>query len=633
MKEQNKLRSPVFVCLFLFIICLSVYFSSLNNDFIFDDNFIVVKNIYIKNFAFVPKLFKSDIFHFEHPENPSLGQYYRPLQTLSYTVDYFFWKLNPVGYRLVNITIHSLNGFLLYLLISLIFKDKLFALLSAVLFCVHPIQASDVVFISVRAVPMALLFMLLSIITSIKYFLHNKRPGLYFSLFFFALALLSWETSLLLPFLIVLCALFSGADKKRIFSGISPFVFTALIYLIFRSRFIPCDKLYPASLFSIKNLNGYLYHAGDYFSQLIIPAGFQKIILNDSAALKIIFLFFSLSVFLFSLIKAVFFKNRKAGFALIFYFIAMLPLFRLWDTIPFFGAVVSEHYVYIASAGFFMLISCLLLDLLRYLRRTAVTGIFLLITGYSFLTIINNANYKDDITFYNHIISLDSENTLVRVNLGTAYYQKKLYDLAKEQAVFVLSRNPFAWEEVLLLGNISKDKGELQKAAELYRKVLILYPKSSEAFNNLALIYSDMGFDKQALENFRKAIELDPESLLILKNFSDFLIKRKLYASAMPYCKKMLELSGDDVEARIMLGIIFAESGNFKEAEALFKEAQVLNPASFDALKNLGVLYANAGNLDRAISLWEKALALDPSNAEIINNLKEAERLKNSKIH
>lgn len=631
MKAQNKLRSPVFVCLFLFIICLSVYFSSLNNDFIFDDNFIVVKNIYIKNFAFLPKLFKIDIFHFAHPENPSLGKYYRPLQALSYSVDYFFWKLNPAGYRLVNILIHSLNAFLLFLLVRVIFKDNLFALLSAVLFCVHPIQASDVAFISVRAVPLALLFMLLSIITSIKYFLHNKRPCLYFSLFFFAFALLSWETSLLLPLLIILCAFFSGVDKKKILWGILPFVFTAMIYLIFRSRFIPCDKLYPASLFSIKNLNGYLYHAGDYFSQLIIPAGFQKIILNDSTALKIIFLFFSLSVFSFSLIKAVFFKNRKAGFALIFYFIAMLPLFRLWDTIPFFGAVVSEHYVYIASAGFFMLISCLLLDLRRYLRRAAVTGIFLLIAGYSFLTIINNANYKDDITFYNHIISLDRENTLVRVNLGTAYYQKKLYDKAKEQAVFVLSRNPFEWEAVLLLGNISKDKGELQKAAELYRKVLMLYPKSSKAFNNLALIYSDAGSDKQALENFRKAVELDPESLLILKNFCGFLVKRKLYADALLYCKKILELSSENVDARIILGIIFAESGNFKEAEALFKEAQALNPASFDALKNLGVLYANAGDLDRAISVWEKALALDPSSAEITNNLKDARRLRSER--
>lgn len=88
-----------------------------------------------------------DIFHFA----TSPSNYYRPLQMLSYSLDYFFWRLNPIGYHLMNILIHSLNSFLEFLLLYLVFKDKILALFAAVFFCVHPIHIGVVSVIGGRS--------------------------------------------------------------------------------------------------------------------------------------------------------------------------------------------------------------------------------------------------------------------------------------------------------------------------------------------------------------------------------------------------------------------------------------------------------------------------------------------------
>lgn len=629
---MQKDSVPVlFIYLFLLFITLCVYTCALNNAFIFDDEYVVVKNLYIKNISLIPKLFKVDIFHFQHPENQSMGIYYRPLQGVSYAFDYFFWKLNPAGYRMVNIIIHSINGLLIYLIVSLIFKNKPLSLLTAILFCIHPIQTSDVSFISVRAVPLAMFFMLLSVMLILNYFLHQKKIYYFLSLSSFVFAFLSWEMALILPFFIVLFAFFTGVDRRKLYLGLLPFIFVCVIYLIFRSKFMPCDKLMLKGTFTLNNLKGFCYYALDYVAQLILPAGSQKFIFGDSLIWKTIFFFFCLGITALSLIKAVIFRNREITFALIFYFIGILPLIRLWETARMFGPVGAEHYVYIGSVGIFIMISYLILDLSCYFRKIALILIIGLVALYSSLTIINNANYKDDIAFYNHLASLDNRQTFFKVNLGTAYYKKKMYRAAAREAGFALAAEPSSWEAGLLLGNIYLAKGELEKALELYKKVLILYPKSSEALNNIALIYKSQGKYKEAYEFFTKALQTNPESLLALKNFTDLLIKDRLYSQAAQNCKMILTINPGDIDGHVLLGIISAESGHLKEAETFFKKALELDSASFDALKNLGVLYANMGDLDKAILVWEKAKTLGPSNEEIESNLKEARRLKRSR--
>ena len=44
------------------------------------------------------------------------GVYYRPFQHLSMLLDYGIWHLNPAGYHVTNIILHTINSLLVFLL-------------------------------------------------------------------------------------------------------------------------------------------------------------------------------------------------------------------------------------------------------------------------------------------------------------------------------------------------------------------------------------------------------------------------------------------------------------------------------------------------------------------------------------
>ncbi len=212
--ESNK--TPHFlICLFFFIFCFTIYFNSLNNDFVFDDNLFIIKNESIKKLS-LTKFFMTDIADSLHYDAGSLNRYYRPLLALSYAVDYYIWKLNPYGYRALNISIHATNSFLLYLLIYLMFKDSLLALLSAILFSVHPVHVSLAAFISGRSHGLGIFFMLLSLSAFVKCVTQDRQVFCILSALSFMLAILSYEGALLLPLFILVCAFLLNIRKNKI---------------------------------------------------------------------------------------------------------------------------------------------------------------------------------------------------------------------------------------------------------------------------------------------------------------------------------------------------------------------------------------------------------------------------------
>jgi len=625
--NSDKVRLP-YVYAFFALISVFIYFNALHSSFLYDDQYFVVQNFYIKNLNLLPKIFTMDVFHFTY-ESPV--NYYRPLQMFSYFWDYFFWKLNPFGYHLHNILIHSLNSFLVFLLISTIFKDKFLALITALLFCIHPINIGVVTVVGGRSNLLEATFMFLSLITLIRHYRNNDKITYALSIFLFVLAILSREGALLLPIFILLCALTLKIDKKKILVSILPYIIIFALYLIFRTHFMPSHRLKLQNLFCLDRFYLFFYLCHDYLLQLILPRGLAiKILPKD---LIFIATFIPVSFIYFLLIKTLVSKNKIAIFSFLFYIISLLPLINLSENIPYFSPILAEPYVYVASIGFFLIISYFLLKVYFYFPKSAFFCIILISSFYGALTFINNNNYRNEETFYNYLLSVDPKSSLARINLGNVYYEKKNFNEAKKQADIVLATEPDFWQAYLLLGNVFKEEGNLEKALEMYRKTLTLNPLSTATIINIGLAYKTKGQDDRAINAFKKAIELNPESLVAMQNLADILITRKSYNEALALCDKILKLSPDDTGARVKIGIVLAESGHLQQAESVFKEALKLGPNSVEALRNLGVLYANTGDLNKAISMWTKALDINPDDKETRKNIERAKAIKDSQKH
>ena len=103
--------------------------------------------------------------------------YYRPLMIIPHLFDCLTWRLNPIGYHLTNLIIHSVCTVLCFLIARNIFKSlndgtsSLAAFLAALLFAVHPLHAEVVSWIAGRVDG----FCTMLYLSSFYLFLHSRQ--------------------------------------------------------------------------------------------------------------------------------------------------------------------------------------------------------------------------------------------------------------------------------------------------------------------------------------------------------------------------------------------------------------------------------------------------------------------------
>jgi len=120
------------IMIFLIIsVGILIYSNSLGNDFIWDDTGFIIKNDYIKDL----RLYQTYFISKEPLAQGGLSEEnYRPFLPLSLAIDYYFWKLNPLGYHLTNLLFHILNALALFGLIYIITRSRYIAFLASIFF-------------------------------------------------------------------------------------------------------------------------------------------------------------------------------------------------------------------------------------------------------------------------------------------------------------------------------------------------------------------------------------------------------------------------------------------------------------------------------------------------------------------
>ena len=581
--------------LLFFSIALIIYANTIRNGFVLDDQDLIVNNAYIKNFEFLPRLFSNNAYHFS--SSPG-SNYYRPLQLVSYAIDHHFWRLDPAYYHFGNIFFHAINSFLVCILVLRLFASFRLALLSGLLFCVHPVHASVVGYIAGRADLFVTFFMLLSLLDFLNYLKTKKLYKYVMSLLFFGLALLSRENSLLLPFILILLAFVQGEKIKKILLPLAGFLALAVFYIYGRFLFlgglamlVPEVKLFSLPL-ELVNLAGIMK---EYLSVILFPWSFYPMrtipfieTLTLWNVLWAVYLFgLAGSLFLWAFLK----RKRLFVFGILWFICGFLPLIRMMYLFPRFGIVVAENWMYLPSIGIFIILSRLFL----IKKNGWLLWIFILFFCYcSVLTILNNGHWKDRVTLYRYILKAYPDNTNIRLNLAYIYFDNGSYDLALREFNKILESEPTAWDVYLGLGNIYYAKGELERAVLFYDQAILFNHNCGLAYYNKGLIsvrqskydeardfffkaleinqdywptylalgdwFSRKGMDREALIMYEKAERLNPDSNILLKT-SVVLIRQKEYQKAVVVLEGVLKRDPNSIEAVKMLGLCYGQMG------------------------------------------------------------------------
>ena len=94
---------------------------------------------------------------------------YRPLCVLTFRLNYYFGELNPWGYHLGNVILHTIVTAAFTFLAGLFLKRTFATLVAGLIFASHPIHTEAVAGVVGRADVGACLFFVLSLLNYVKY--------------------------------------------------------------------------------------------------------------------------------------------------------------------------------------------------------------------------------------------------------------------------------------------------------------------------------------------------------------------------------------------------------------------------------------------------------------------------------
>ncbi len=549
--EIKELGSKkIFLTVFLILLAsLIAYSTSLSNGFIFDDGYNIVNNNFIKHLKFIPAAFFQ----------PYLENYYRPLAMISFSFDYFFWKLNAGGYHLSNILWHGGNAILFFVLLYVLFKNFELSVISSLLFAIHPLNSFVVNYINERGNILAGFFILSTVIAF--YFAYRKQSRLIYLIGFLLMlgSLLCRENAVLIP--LYLACVFLVVVRKEHFKPILMTIIStlliSLIYLLLRKNYLPLPstiKLLPDALayFSRENIAAFFFIILNYFSSSIVY--FNRGMYREITPLDLNFspiLYIILIGILTGLLIVKFIKDKPMLFALSWVLVGVFPAYNLMLSRPTVGLVMHDNCIYLSSIGLFIIIGKALLFLKRYICPALYTVLLLVIfLFYINDTLANNALYVDTEKYALHWLNKSPHNKDANLALAIYYSGAKNYN-----------RADYHYKKILELPG--------RKGSN----------KSSVYFNNLGTHGYETGDFEKAIMHYKTAIKINP-------NFAN------------PYFN---------------LGNVYLKKNNIDLAIAYYNKTIAKDPYHFDAHYNLAIIYSRLGNKEKALKAAEIALTLDPA--------------------
>ncbi|MBF0327756.1 MAG: tetratricopeptide repeat protein [Nitrospirae bacterium] len=581
MFNNSELRFKVVPIFLIIFITLCVYLNSLGVPFQFDDIPNIVENVGLRGDGLFtrPWSYLSEIKATNIQGISGEAMKSRYLGYLSFALNYRIHGLEVVGYHLVNIAVHAANGVLVYMLVILIFgtpfmKEQrvlegfgatMTALFSGLIFVVHPVQTQAVTYIVQRFASLAVMFSLLSIV---MYGLWRQRQEegvggefrtllLYgCSIVFAVCAMKTKEMVFTLPLLVVLYEymFYRGAVLKRL-KWLVPIMLTMLIIpLSLLDTAKPVgeiigDTSQATRLQSNLSRANYLFTEfcvmATYLRLLFMPVGqnldydypVQKSFFNAEVLISLM-LFLSLVALALYLWKASKAEGREelriVSFGLFWYLIAHLVESGVIPIID----VVFEHRLYYPSVGFaigFVGLVYYLAEVKSRYRRVAIVLMVVLVVTLGIASHMRNRVWQSNISLWEDVISKSPNKARGYDFLGTAYYQREIYDRALLNFDAALKMNPNFYMAYNNRGLLLARTGNLINAVADFERALKLNPLFVAAYYNRAFVYSQLGNNDMSIADYTNAISLRP-------NFADAYNNRgNVYLLSGNYDKAILD--------------------------------------------------------------------------------------------
>ncbi len=422
----------IFAPILLLVAALVSYAPALRDGFVWDDQALILRDPLIRSWRLISDGFEHFLF-----TDAAASDFYRPLQRLSYTVDYAAFFLNPAGYHLVSILWHAAAAVALYFFAAEFLalcnwapaRRNRLSLLVALVWLWHPVQSAAVIYIAGRADPLSATFGFLALFLALRMRHAKGNQRWAFGLgagFCFLGSALSKEMGLI--FLLVWLVIVLAQRPRPVFfatAGILAGVLIAYLSLRLSAEHPPAPKPPPLPLLvrPIIIARAVAEYAGLLVFPLRLqmerdvashPFGFENASLNAASwrELQTLAGLLLIGAFAFALWRT---RGRPPIFLpLLLALVAYLPVSGL---IPL-NATVAEHWLYLPSA-FLFLAAAVALDSSVFLRsRIVLVCLAIWLLALPARTFARTFDWKDQRTFLTRTIAAGGDSARMWINLG-----------------------------------------------------------------------------------------------------------------------------------------------------------------------------------------------------------------------
>ncbi len=492
--------------------------------------------------------------------------HYWPILYTTFWLEHKLWGLNPLGYHLVSLLLHLVITLLLWRL--LIQLEVPGAWVVAAVFAVHPTHVESATWVIGRKDLLASLFYLVCALTYLR-FVKDGRPWRYgLALLLFVLSLLSKAIAVTLPVSLLIWHWWkqgrvTGTDVARV----TPFLLVGLGIIVadwsyYKGRDITSFdySLIERALIAAQAL---WFYAGKLVwpTELAVIYPRWDIRVSDPLAWGAVFATLAVIVLLWVARHRI---GRGPLAGVLFFVVTLSPVLGFVDYGYMLFSFVADRYQYLGSAAIIAVLVGAAAHGMSGLSGVwkmgvqAMTVVLLVVLGT--LSWHQTGIYRDNITFYRHITSLNPKARTAHSNLGLAYQKAGRH------------------EEALAACRI-----EYQKALE--------YP-ADKIWNGWAHVCVGkaaemLGRLDEAEQYFRRAYEIRPTFPPVISYLGAFLVnKGKRPEEALKYFRILTRMKPGNADYYSGMGASQAGMGRLKAALRSYDRALALAPYLAEARAN-----------------------------------------------
>jgi len=485
---------------------------------------------------------------------------YQPLHIFSYAIEYHFYKLNPAGYHTTSVLMHLVVTALVYRFIFLMSGNTSIALITALLFGIHPLHVESVAWAAERKDLLYAMFFLGSLNLYLRYIQSNQKiKYIIFAFLFFLLSILSKAMASSLPPVLILIDFYFGRKFSwKLVAEKIPFFALALLFGFVAANTATTTGQVSLHVFNLferilfANLNLLTYTA-----KLILPVQLSAFYPYPARIDGHLPYYCYVAPFVVLGILVLIIRSMRKTKVILFgagFFVACI--FLVLQLFPVGPTIISERYTYISSIGFFFIVAWSIHELVLKRPKTK-TVVYVALAAYClFLSATTYARcdvWKDSITLWSNVLEQFP-------NVGVALNNR---------------------------GNIyGKEKGDLDRALADFNRSIQFDPLYENAYVNRGIVYCIRGKFDLAIPDFDKALQLKP----------------------------------DYFDAKYNRGIAYTQTNQLEKAIADFTELESANKNDERILMSRGRAYAIAKKYDEALRDFNRAIELNPEYAEAYYN-------------